>query len=69
MPPENEIPPIVSEYFMALLFGWTLDYIRFGVSYKDADMLTTLIGTTFRIVGSAKDVRSRAFAAIMGARI
>ena len=61
MPPEGQIPPIVSEFFMALEFGWGLDYIR-SLPWKDADMMTTLISTMYKVIGAGKDIRSKAFA-------
>ena len=60
MPPEGQIPPIVSEFFMALEFGWHLNYIR-SLPWKDADMMTTLISTMYRVIGAGKDIRSKGF--------
>jgi hypothetical protein len=63
-PKESEIPPIVSEFFLALEFGWTLDYVR-KLSYKDVDILTTLIGVMYRIRAQGKDVQSKSVASAM----
>ena len=60
-PKESGIPPLVSEFFLALEFGWTLDYIR-SLQWKDVDILTTLISVMYRIRGQGKDVWAKAFA-------
>jgi hypothetical protein len=61
-PKQNEIPPLVSEFFLALEFGWTLDYIR-SLPWAEIDMMTTLISVMYRIRGQGKDVWAKAFAA------
>ncbi len=67
-PKEAEIPPIVSEFFLALEFGWTLEYVR-RLPYRDVDILTTLIGVMYRIKASGKDIASQSIAqAVLGAR-
>lgn len=66
-PNESEIPPIVSEFFLALEFGWTLNYVR-KLPYKDVDILTTLIGVMYKIRAEGKDVMSQSFASVMGAK-
>ena len=67
-PKESEVPPIASEFFLALEFGWTLDYIR-RLPYKDVDTLTTLIGVMYRIKSQGKDVTSQSIAsAMLGAK-
>lgn len=52
---------MVSEFFLALEFGWTLHYIR-ALSWVETDMLTTLISVMYRIRGQGKDVWAKAFA-------
>lgn len=60
-PKEGDVPPMVSEFFLALEFGWTLDYIRM-LNWRDVDLLTTLISVMYKIRGQGKDVWAKAFA-------
>jgi|AntRauTorckE6833_2_1112554.scaffolds.fasta_scaffold04586_2 hypothetical protein len=60
-PQDGEIPPIVSEFFMALEFGWTPEYVR-SMAWKDVDIFTTLISLMYKIRGQGKDVFSKAIA-------
>lgn len=60
-PEDSEIPPIVSEFFLALEFGWTLHYVR-CLPWHEVDRLTTLISVMYRIRGQGKDVWAKAFA-------
>jgi hypothetical protein len=55
---------VVSEFFLAKEFGWTLDYIR-RVDFRDVDILTTLIGIMYKIKASGKDVESQAVSSAM----
>ena len=63
-PKEGDIPPIVSEFFLALEFGWNLHYIR-SLPWRDVDMLTTLLSVMYKLRSEGKDVASRGFAKIM----
>ena len=60
-PKNGEVPPIVSEFFMALEFGWTPEYVR-NMSWRDVDIFTTLISLMYRIRGQGKDVFAKAIA-------
>lgn len=66
-PKEDEVPPIVSEFFMALEFGWTLEYIR-SLPWQDVDIMTTLISLMYKIRGQGKDVMTKAISAGLNTR-
>jgi hypothetical protein len=59
--PDSEIPPFVSEFFLALEFGWELEYIR-TLPWHEVDLLTTLISVMYKLRGTGKDVQAKAFA-------
>ena len=56
--PDSEIPPFVSEFFLALEFGWELSYIR-TLPWHEVDLLTTLISIKNKIRGQGKDAEAK----------
>ena len=59
--PGSDVPPIVSEFFMALEFGWKLNYIR-TLPWREVDILTTLISLMYKIISQGKDYFAKAIA-------
>lgn len=51
--PPQPIPRQVTEFFLAVEFKWTLDYIR-SLPYKDVDLLSSLVGVMYRLKGKEK---------------
>lgn len=63
-PKESEIPPFVSEFFLASEFGWKIEYIQ-SMPWKYVDMLTTLVSVKYKLIAQGRDVWSQGFAKCM----
>lgn len=56
--PKGEPPSIVSEFFLALEFGWKPNEVR-SMPYRDVDMFTTLLGVVYNLRKHGKDIPSQ----------